>query len=255
MLAGKRLAFLGGCRGGRSVLAAAMAVALASAPVAAAPAECPSPRQLDIPQPSRPLNLGLIKKQLRDYHDTAYPRDLADILADARSFVEQRAGEVSKPALVLDIDETALSNWPTIQANDFGYIAAGSCDRLPKGPCGFRTWERKHAAAAIAPTLALFNAAKAKRVEVFFITGRHADTREATIRNLRTVGYRRWNALFTRVAGDTRRPVTDYKSEARAKIEARGFTIIANVGDQDSDLAGGHAECAFKLPNPFYFIP
>jgi len=31
--------------------------------------------------------------------------------------------------------------------------------------------------------------------------------------------------------------------------------LIANIGDRDSDLAGGHAERAFKLPDPFYFTP
>ena len=45
-----------------------------------------------------------------------------------------------------------------------------------------------------------------------------------------------------------------YKSGERAKIEQRGYRIIANVGDQESDLQGGHADRAFKLPNPFYFI-
>jgi len=30
---------------------------------------------------------------------------------------------------------------------------------------------------------------------------------------------------------------------------------VANVGDQLSDLAGGHAGRDFKLPNPFYHIP
>jgi hypothetical protein len=29
---------------------------------------------------------------------------------------------------------------------------------------------------------------------------------------------------------------------------------VVNLGDQESDLDGGHAERAFKLPNPFYFI-
>jgi hypothetical protein len=33
-------------------------------------------------------------------------------------------------------------------------------------------------------------------------------------------------------------------------MEERGFTIVANIGDQASDLANGHAERAFKLPNP-----
>jgi hypothetical protein len=30
---------------------------------------------------------------------------------------------------------------------------------------------------------------------------------------------------------------------------------VASVGDQYSDLAGGHEAVAFKLPNPFYFLP
>ena len=47
----------------------------------------------------------------------------------------------------------------------------------------------------------------------------------------------------------------DFKAPQRAKIEADGFTIIANMGDQPSDLAGGHAERTFLLPNPFYRIP
>jgi HAD superfamily, subfamily IIIB (Acid phosphatase) len=46
-----------------------------------------------------------------------------------------------------------------------------------------------------------------------------------------------------------------YKSGARVTIEQQGHRIIANVGDQYSDLAGGHEDKAFKLPNPFYFLP
>jgi acid phosphatase len=42
-----------------------------------------------------------------------------------------------------------------------------------------------------------------------------------------------------------------YKSARRAGIAARGFSNIANIGDQDSD----YAERSFKLSNPFYFIP
>jgi hypothetical protein len=46
-----------------------------------------------------------------------------------------------------------------------------------------------------------------------------------------------------------------FKAPVRAAIEADGYTIIANMGDQPSDLAGGHAERTFLLPNPFYRIP
>jgi len=36
---------------------------------------------------------------------------------------------------------------------------------------------------------------------------------------------------------------------------AKGYTIIANIGDQYSDLVGGYAEGEFKLPDPMYYIP
>jgi len=42
---------------------------------------------------------------------------------------------------------------------------------------------------------------------------------------------------------------------ARARFEAVGYRIVVNMGDQPSDLAGGHAEKAVLLPNPFYRIP
>jgi acid phosphatase len=46
-----------------------------------------------------------------------------------------------------------------------------------------------------------------------------------------------------------------FKAPVRATIERENYTIIANMGDQPSDLAGGHAERTFLLPNPFYRIP
>jgi hypothetical protein len=33
------------------------------------------------------------------------------------------------------------------------------------------------------------------------------------------------------------------------------YRIVANVGDQYSDLAGGHEDIGFKLTKPFYFLP
>ena len=37
--------------------------------------------------------------------------DIATVIADARAYVERRADQVKNPAVVLDIDETSLSNW------------------------------------------------------------------------------------------------------------------------------------------------
>ena len=205
---------------------------------------------------TQPANLGERKTQLVSYHaDGGYDRDLAAVDQDAETWLRASAPRATRPALVLDIDETSLSNWPQLAANDFGYIPGGTCDALPAGPCGSVAWELSARATVIAPTLALFNTAKTAGVAIFFITGRPENEHDATARNLRVAGYDGWTGL-------TLKPVTlhvasaaDYKTAERAKIEAQGFTIIANVGDQPSDLSGGHASRTFLLPNPFYRIP
>jgi hypothetical protein len=46
-----------------------------------------------------------------------------------------------------------------------------------------------------------------------------------------------------------------YKSGTRAHIESLGYDVTADVGDQESDLKGGHAAAVFKLPNPLYTTP
>ena len=244
------------------ILRFALAIAAAALSIAAAQAEPQSAACTRVYAPatlqySQPLNLGQLKNQLYYYACSgAYDRDLNAVQAAARSYVEQRAGQVQKPALVLDIDETSLSNLPEELADDFGYIPNGSCDRLPKGPCGFDAWILSGRSKAFDGTLALFNAAKARHVAVFFITGRHESgpVREATAKNLQAAGYEGWAALTLRPQGDNR-TVAGYKSGERAKITENGYTIIANVGDQQSDLDGGYAERAYKLPNPFYYIP
>ncbi|HEY2383088.1 MAG TPA: HAD family acid phosphatase [Terriglobia bacterium] len=202
-----------------------------------------------------PANLGDFKQQLTRYKQSGqYDHEVATTLAKVQQYVERRATMVNKPALVLDIDETSLSNWPQIQANDYGRIVNGPCD-LPAGPCGQRTWQMRAESAAIGPTLALYKAAKAKGVSVFFLTGRTEVVRAATETNLRKAGYDNWAALLMRPAGTSTPSAADFKAPERAKIAAQGFTIIANVGDQPSDLAGGYSERTFLVPNPFYRIP
>ena len=56
-------------------------------------------------------------------------------------------------------------------------------------------------------------------------------------------------------ASKTFASAADFKTPVRSRIEADGYKIIANVGDQPSDLLGGHAERTFMLPNPFYRVP
>ena len=46
-----------------------------------------------------------------------------------------------------------------------------------------------------------------------------------------------------------------YKAATRAHIESLGYDIVANFGDQYSDLKGGSADRTFKMPNPNYYLP
>jgi hypothetical protein len=246
-----------------AALSAAMLIAVWSFAAAADPPACPAPAVQQTIAPTDPPNLGLLKLELRVYRCTRYDDELAATAAEARVWIERRAGEVTRPALVLDIDETSLSNWDEIWHNDFGYIPGGACELTSKEACGVHDWELSARAPAIKPTLDLFNAAKSRGVAVFFVTGRQDDTpagsdvdgveTAATKLNLRNAGYAGWDGLYLR------RPkpqsVAEYKRDARIAIEALGYTIIANMGDQESDLAFGHAERTFKLPNPFYLIP
>jgi acid phosphatase len=243
--------------GRKRALAAALGlVALAGTLSITRAAGCPPETQVRIPPaPGGSLNIDKVKEVLLAYQAENYDGDIAAVFAAARAYVEGRAGEVSKPALVLDIDETSLSNWANLKANNFGFIADGACDRLPNGPCGFKAWILQGAAPPIMPALDLFNAAKAKGVAVVFITGRRDRERQATLWNLDRAGYEGWAKLVTRPDDDSHATVEAYKTEERRKLAEAGYTIIATVGDQQSDLDGGFAECKFKVPNPFYFIP
>jgi acid phosphatase len=219
--------------------------------------DCPTERQPNIPKSEEPaLNIDKHKKQLRAYKTNFYEDDLTLVTGDALAYVMSRVDQVNRPAVVLDIDETSLSNWPDIDADDFGFIEGGTCPLQPKMPCGFAAWIKKGKAAKIQPTLQLFNALLAKHVAVFFVTGRRDSQLKVTVRNLRRAGFKNWAGLMTRPDEDKAKSIVPFKSGQRAAIE-RGkepYTIIANIGDQQSDLDGGHAECTFKMPNPFYFI-
>ena len=201
------------------------------------------------PQP----NLGLLKNRLTQYHDCKdsncyYPQ--IDSQSDKAIEILKHRTHQAKPgeklALVLDIDETALSNWDEEKQDDYGYI-----------PKDWDAWVARRACSAIPGTLRLYQEAEKDKVAVFFITGRSEDEREDTAANLKAVGYTRWDGLSLRAIDRPKtQTVVDYKSGERKKIVAQGYKIILNVGDQMSDLNGDpQGEKSVKLPNPFYFIP
>jgi acid phosphatase len=204
--------------------------------------------------PAEPTpNLGRLKTRLIAYHNCTgnqgcYTADLDRQSNLAISILRRRAARAKpdeKLALVLDIDETALSNWDEETQDDFGYIVKDWND-----------WVDKKQAPAIAGTLRLYKEAVAHKVDVFFITGRGESQRDATAANLKLAGYDQWAWLALRGTHPKEQSVTEYESGERKKIVDAGYRIILNVGDQMSDLNGNpQAERSVKLPNPFYYIP
>jgi predicted secreted acid phosphatase len=230
------------------------AAALLFSPIAGA--EPPAPPSPIVPPPVQPPNIGDLKNLATQYYDSgAYLTDLQQAAWPAIPWITEEAPRVERPAVVLDVDETSLSNWEAIKANDFGRVGAGPCDQLPEGPCGWRAWGRSAQATVIQPTLDVFNATKDSGAATFFITGRGERQRAATERNLAAVGYTGYTRLIMEPAHAQYVSAADFKAPQRQAIEQEGYTIIANLGDQPSDLAGGFAERTFQLPNPFYRIP
>jgi acid phosphatase len=211
-----------------------------------------APSHVQLPHEPKP-NLGKLKLDLLAYHDCTgdggcYETDLKHQAELAIAFLDRRVTKAApgeKLAVVLDIDETSLSNWDVEKQDDFGYIAKDWND-----------FEASGKAPAIAGTLELFNDALKHGVSVFFITGRSEDQRDFTASNLKSVGYHDWGGLALRGPHPSTQSVTEYKSGERKKIVDAGYKIIVNMGDQISDLNGpAQAELSVKLPNPFYYIP
>ncbi len=134
-----------------------------------------------------------------------------------------RSGE--KLALVLDIDETTLSNWDQMSTANFEYNSKD-----------FNAWVASAQAPAIPGTLRVYEEAQRLGVSVFFLTGRSDSQRASTETNLRLRGFSKWQQLIMRPPGQKGTTALAYKSAERAKIVAAHYSIILNIGDQWSDL-------------------
>lgn len=198
-------------------------------------------------------NLGTLKLQLQRYYACTctcgcYSKDLDHQAQLAIDFLARRVARRSheeKLAVVLDIDETALSNYKEMADADYGYNSKA-----------FDAWEDAAQNTAIPGTLRLYREAQRQGVSVFFITGRSEAHRAATEQNLKSQGYADWQRLILRSPAQSAESTIAFKSRARQAIVDAGYRIVLNVGDQFSDLKGiPRAELSVKLPNPFYYLP
>lgn len=162
---------------------------------------------------------------LADIDYTSWRQDVAAVTAQARPYLKQRAENAKageKQAIVLDIDNSSLET-------DFHPF-----------------WELP--TPAIPEIRELVREADARGTAVFFVTARPGIIQSLTEWNLKEVGYP-VDGLYVRSLPDLFTGVGAYKTAKRAEIEAKGYTIVANIGNNTTDLEGGHAERTFKLPD------
>ncbi|WP_121748373.1 HAD family acid phosphatase [Streptomyces sp. E2N166] len=195
--------------------AAATAAALTATvtPAVAAPAETPRAAATSAASASAAADV--------DY-DT-WQRDCKAVMDRALPYLKERIADAApgeKQAIVLDIDNTSLET-------DFGFSYPQPANR---------------------PVLEAAQYAQEHGVALFFVTARPGIIEAPTEWNLDHAGYES-SGLYVRGFLDLFRDVAEYKTEQRAEIESKGYTIIANIGNSATDLSGGHAEKTFKLPD------
>ncbi|REK90265.1 acid phosphatase [Streptomyces inhibens] len=190
-----------------------------------------------------------------------YARQVRGIEAKARTYLSKalarhsKDGKQARPAIVLDMDDTTLLTYNYELQVGFHFTPESQDKYL--------------ANTDMDPVFGmdrLVNWAHDKGAEVFFITGRKEAQRDWSVRNLKNVGYGVPLDRTHVYLKDKEHPpaylpcgatctTVEYKSGTRKHIESLGYNIVANFGDQYSDLNGGAGDRTFKLPNPMYFLP
>ncbi|MFF1909832.1 HAD family acid phosphatase [Kitasatospora sp. NPDC058218] len=200
----------------RLVAAAALTAAITAGlatPAVAAP-KAPTVPAAPVQAPAAAASSGTVT-------EAQWLADVSAAIAPARAYVEQRTAEPTneKPAIVFDIDNTTLA-----------------------------THFHPFAMSGIAPVVELAQYAHARGVAIIFVTARVDFIDAITRHSLTEAGYT-VDELHGRDLCDLFKPVQRYKTDERIEVENEGYTIIASVGNNWTDLGGGHAERTFKLPD------
>lgn len=135
-------------------------------------------------------------------------------LAGANAYLDAHAADAARPALVLDIDNTSLQT-------HYGW---------PK---------------PVRPTLRVAKHAVHLGYTVFFVTGRTQRSADSIRPQLSAAGYR-YADVLGRPSGQG---LAVSKQANRARIVARGYTVVMDIGNRNTDLWGHNVGHGIKLPS------
>ncbi|WP_439692073.1 HAD family acid phosphatase [Curtobacterium sp. SP.BCo] len=228
-------------------------------------------------------NIDSVKKTIATYYgdpgtgiadktDSPYIREMRSIVRKQAPVVAAQCFVASKqhrnPAIVLDADDTTLWTYD-MEVADMHFVF---------DPALQDEWVQDERFPATPSMTSLVSVAQRAGCTIIGLTGRNDDQKTATIANLNAVGYpqfaettRGTQTYYTKWTGvgASQQPsyitcatakctTVEYKSQTRAHIESRAggrYDVVANFGDQYSDLLGGSADRSVKLPNPTYYLP
>lgn len=177
-----------------------------------------------------------------------YHSDFAVAIEAARTYLNTiEADQDGKDLIVLDIDETALSNMPYYVDHHYGVETFNGET--------WNAWVNNASAPALDAMLSLYTDFRAQNWSFAFITGRSKSQYNKTAQNLYDTGYTGWKTLVLRLPDEENLTADEYKSKHRKRLEEEGYRIKSCLGDQWSDCSGESAgKRTFKLPNPMYYI-
>jgi predicted secreted acid phosphatase len=232
-------------------------------------------------------NIDSVKSTIRNYYgatDPAHPgiadKDSSRYISEMDSIADKwapklrqrcanRVARGERPAVVFDADDTTL--WT--------YDMEDAAMHFNFDPALQDTWVQGQLFPHTPKMPRVVRAAKKGGCKIVGLTGRNSAQRDATLDNLakfytdKATGKRLFKSKFyftkwtnteqppkyvdcAQDSDATKCSTIEYKSSTRKYVERHlKLDIIANFGDQFSDLIGGHSERAVKLPNPTYYLP
>lgn len=147
---------------------------------------------------------------------------------DKKNIKKLPKSDRKKPrAIMVDIDETVLDNSPG-QANQVkNHTAFNSKD--------WNSWVMMQKAKAIPGAVEFLNYANSKGVKVFFVTNREESQKQATIDNLKSVGFTNISAenVLLRQLDSENKPIST--KEPRRQFILQKYRIVMFIGDNLDD--------------------
>ena len=133
------------------------------------------------------------------------------------------------PAVILDLDETALDN--------SAYEAALAVNGTDFDPKTWDAWVKAEQAKAIPGVIEFTQYADSKAVKVFYVTNRNAGQKAATRDNLRMLGFPMGGNVDTLLTKGDRPEWTSNAKGARISYIAKDYRVLLLFGDNIGDFS------------------